>query len=209
MAAKGNASEEKRPKESSENRSKGSLWYDWLSHPLLLLLVGAVISSFLIPDITRRWQDHQKELELKTALVSQITDATTSTLTEAELLATGAETKDQGQLSARVRSVYQDWMIKGAAIRAELEAYFPGTLLSRDWFYYYGLVHDYYLLQQSGIIPVAKSQFWEAIRAYFDYYHIGIDWGAVEKDPLELLPQLRTQMDELIQRILNSNISTY
>jgi hypothetical protein len=36
-----------------------------LSHPMLLLIVGAIISSLIIPYFTRQWQDHQHELELK------------------------------------------------------------------------------------------------------------------------------------------------
>ena len=48
--------------------------YEWLSHPLLLLLVGALVSSYLLPLLTQSWQNHQKELELKSALVSQISE---------------------------------------------------------------------------------------------------------------------------------------
>ncbi|GHO63911.1 hypothetical protein KSC_028030 [Ktedonobacter sp. SOSP1-52] len=212
MADEKKTSEAQRVKEASKNESKGSHWYDWLSHSFLLLVVGAIISSYLIPSLTRGWQDHQKELELKTALVNQITDATTSTLTEAELIGAGAESKDQEKRSDRINSVYRDWMTKGATIRAELEAYFPRTQLSEDWFKYYGLVHDYYLFVQSTTIPVDKNQFWEAIHAYFDYYHIntGIDWRTMSGNSSGLLmQQLRLQMDKQVQHILSLHISTY
>jgi hypothetical protein len=48
-----------------------------LVHPLLLLIVGALLSSWLIPSITQRWQNHQKELEIKTNLASQISESVT------------------------------------------------------------------------------------------------------------------------------------
>jgi hypothetical protein len=46
-----------------------------LSNPMVLLIVGAIISSFIIPYYTRQWQDHQKELELKTNLSDEINKA--------------------------------------------------------------------------------------------------------------------------------------
>lgn len=59
--------------------------YSGLQHPLLLLVVGALISSYIIPLYTKAWQDHQKELELKTDLVSEISDATASILTKTQV----------------------------------------------------------------------------------------------------------------------------
>jgi hypothetical protein len=47
-----------------------------LSNPFLLLIVGAIVSSLVIPSITSKWQDnHQKELEIKTDLVGRISQA--------------------------------------------------------------------------------------------------------------------------------------
>jgi hypothetical protein len=46
-----------------------------VSHPFFLLLVGALISGLLIPYFTRRWQNHQKELEIKTNLVGRISES--------------------------------------------------------------------------------------------------------------------------------------
>ena len=43
-----------------------------LKHPLIVLLVGALISGLLIPAFTRRWQNYQKALEIKTQLVSDL-----------------------------------------------------------------------------------------------------------------------------------------
>lgn len=39
-----------------------------LSNPLLLLVVGGIISGLLIPYITNQWQNHQQQLEIKTGL---------------------------------------------------------------------------------------------------------------------------------------------
>jgi hypothetical protein len=36
-----------------QNGIKGSKWYDWLAHPLVILMVGAIVTSFLFPNLTR------------------------------------------------------------------------------------------------------------------------------------------------------------
>jgi hypothetical protein len=43
-----------------------------MSNPFLLLVAGAIVSSIIIPDFTRRWQDNQKQIELKTNLADEI-----------------------------------------------------------------------------------------------------------------------------------------
>jgi len=46
-----------------------------LAHPLIVLLVGAALTGILVPAFTRRWQNRQKELEIKAALVSDLSEA--------------------------------------------------------------------------------------------------------------------------------------
>jgi len=43
-----------------------------MSHPFLLLVAGTIVSSIIIPDFTRQWQNNQKQLELKTNLADEI-----------------------------------------------------------------------------------------------------------------------------------------
>ena len=40
-----------------------------LGQPMLLLIVGAAVSGWLIPEVTRRWQDQRKAAEIKSDLV--------------------------------------------------------------------------------------------------------------------------------------------
>ena len=48
-----------------------------LSHPFSLLIVGAIISSLIIPYYTKSWQDYQKELEIKSDIASDISKTMT------------------------------------------------------------------------------------------------------------------------------------
>jgi hypothetical protein len=49
----------------------------WVSNPLILLIVGAVSSGILIPSFTRKWQDHQTELNQKIELVDKLSESVT------------------------------------------------------------------------------------------------------------------------------------
>lgn len=57
-----------------------------ISHPSVLLIVGAIISSLVIPYFTRQWQDSQKQLELKTALADDINKAVSGSIVSSGLL---------------------------------------------------------------------------------------------------------------------------
>jgi hypothetical protein len=55
-----------------------SVWFD---RPIVTLLVGAFITVVLVPFAARRWASKQKELEVKTSLVSDIADTTMTFVT--------------------------------------------------------------------------------------------------------------------------------
>jgi hypothetical protein len=55
----------------SEESTKSKIINKSLSHPLLLLIIGAVISSILIPQLTNIWQVNEKELDIKFELAEK------------------------------------------------------------------------------------------------------------------------------------------
>ena len=58
-----------------------------LSSPLLITVVAAVLSGLLLPYIARGWQDHQKALEIKTGLVTQMSESSSGTVATSRFLA--------------------------------------------------------------------------------------------------------------------------
>jgi hypothetical protein len=58
-------------------------------HPLTLLLIGAGLSSLLIPWFTNRWQDHRKKLEIKVDIASKMAQATGPLLANAAISTRG------------------------------------------------------------------------------------------------------------------------
>src|SRR5262245_57180663 len=94
-------------------------YYEALQHPLLLLLVGALISSWIIPSFTRQWQDHQKELELKSDLVGKIGDAVANMVIKAQV-------KKASPSIIPINEFYdtwQNWESASATIASRIRAY--------------------------------------------------------------------------------------
>ena len=122
------------PKKSSGRQSV----VKWLSHPLLILLVGAVVTivgtNYLAPRITREWQKQdrdvemrstlqQKELEIKSELVRNIAESIGAFI--AATLAN--ELVWRGKPEAEYDQMYREWSVNSNGISSQLRVYFPGT----------------------------------------------------------------------------------
>ncbi len=94
-----------------------------LKHPFVLLIVGALISSLIVPYFTHQWQDNQKQLELKTALADDINKAVSdSTVTARE-----------GFQSDSSFTTYKNWIIAKEIIGSKIEAYFSDHKIRMSW----------------------------------------------------------------------------
>lgn len=98
-----------------------------ISHPFLLLIVGAIISSLIIPYFTRQWQDNQKQLELKTALADDINKAVSDSIVSSRLLTTGQIDPQDYSNS------FKNWEISKEIIGSKIEAYFSDNQIRRNW----------------------------------------------------------------------------
>ena len=72
--------------------------------PFLLLITTAPISHYLIPKITRRWQDHQKELELKSGFVSEISESVLGIVLAVQCAESSAASQTQEQYDTAYRN---------------------------------------------------------------------------------------------------------
>jgi hypothetical protein len=111
-----------------------------LGHPLLLLLLGALLTGFLFPAFTRRWQDYQRETQIKEALVGAISEATGPALAWTGLPWHDCRTRS-GVTADACDEIPWDWRIASAKVDAELRAYFGSESdIVADWQAYSGLV---------------------------------------------------------------------
>jgi hypothetical protein len=99
---------------------------DFLSHPLLLLLVGAGVSSYLIPWFTNKWQDHKKEIDLKIDLISKMSDIIALAAGHAHLY------RNTDTMRGDFYKDMLEWLVKANNIRSQLRVYFPDAAILRE-----------------------------------------------------------------------------
>lgn len=93
-----------------------------LGHPLFLLVTGALLSGWLGPRLTQRWQDQRKALEIKADLVERVAQSVTEMFTAVQLVQVGAGSFSQNDFDA----AYQKWQNEKAVLTSLLRAYFRG-----------------------------------------------------------------------------------
>jgi hypothetical protein len=107
----------------------------WLSNPLLVAVVAALLGSLLIPSLTRGWQNHQKALEVQTGLVGEMSQSVASAVANSRFLAAGLiarSTPGQGAQQQAWNQLYRGWTTSAASIGARLQAYL-GPSVASDW----------------------------------------------------------------------------
>jgi hypothetical protein len=130
-----------------------------LSHPLSLLLIGALVSGLLIPFFTNRWQIHQKGLEIRINLVGRISQTVMRMMTMIEsmlviILKVGEERrkllntiredsvasnkgsdleKAGAKFFGELNDEYRKFKVDSAVIGTELESYFPTEKIGEEW----------------------------------------------------------------------------
>jgi hypothetical protein len=156
-----------------------------LSHPFFLLVVGALLTSLLIPSITRSWQDHQRQVELQDELASTITRAATKYIVAVHRAKDDPKYVEKPALEA--------WDVERAVIASRLLAYYPVNTepaTAEEWAYFEDAAAAFY---QFAIGPErARRKSRETIRKQLTYlaepwrpdqprflgdtFHNAVDW---------------------------------
>jgi len=186
-----------------------------LAHPLTLLIVGALISSYLLPFVTQRWENQQQEHALKVGLVSEISQSTTAfamAIQFQEVSSNFRTAEQQDRRQQEYDAAYMDFQIKSAVVRAKLEAYFPDTEIAREWARLSETLELLYAA--SGVDnPEARVRFWRDIRAKLGTTTTPVDWDVLmagqprrsyEESWEVARDVILSRVAELIRRILHS-----
>jgi hypothetical protein len=131
----------------------------FFAHPASLLLIAgaitALLSGLLVPYVTRSWQNHDRELErrgamlheelgVKSHLVNLIGGATANFLGASQLHSYAESARGTG-LSEYDRA-YVRWSISSAEIASQLAAYLPHSSAQRKWTSFSQNMRNTYLL---------------------------------------------------------------
>jgi hypothetical protein len=98
-----------------------------LVFPLVVLVVGALVTGLLIPMLARRRDRHLKALDVKTALVSDISETVLKFVMAIQFAVL------ESQLPKNYAEAYRTWEVETGVLHTKLEAYFPGKGIVQDW----------------------------------------------------------------------------
>jgi hypothetical protein len=105
-----------------------------LSHPLFLALITALV----IPYLTKGWQDHQRELDIKAGLVKQMTEAPARMLGAIRVY----QVRDGG--ASQLDVPFLSWETNSTIIAGQLSTYFPSTAIPAQWDHFSQTVNQFY-----------------------------------------------------------------
>lgn len=96
--------------------------------PIVALIVGIAITSWLIPIFQGQWaaQNHQKELELKSDLADQISKAVAN-------MEVAAQTSTNPLYANHTASAYLDFETSKSIIHSKIQAYYNDSRLTKNW----------------------------------------------------------------------------
>jgi hypothetical protein len=209
---------------SPDGRPKGRReWVQnlFFSREFILLIFGAIITSFLIPYIFQQSQNHQKELEIKANMIKQISESTMNPIALAQIFE-GEKRNDSSIVFSRPSNVTLtnqriEILKTGAVIKSQILSYFPETDIARSWDNITGAVYNFLRLFPEDNIENRRYIIVEAI-----YPNLVIYINKSTVDGLsnrsssnytdayfELQNDIVKQQDKLVRMILNTPISAY
>lgn len=105
--------------------------------PLILIGVGALLTQWLIPNITQKWQNNQKALEIKTDIITELIQLLMTILVNGDDYYKAKE-GDKENVKKTNEKMEKYWLIRKCVIGSKLHAYFPDNKHGK-W-----ELHDYF-----------------------------------------------------------------
>lgn len=128
------------------------------SSPVVVAIVTAALTAIVVPLLTREWQNHEKRLNLKTAIAIDMSRSTANAVGAGRRVGTGvvyAVTADPRVNRAVIQDAYNrgfgQWQVDRGRLSAQLFARFPGDQLVGDWRGYTVAMEQFYRL--GAVIP--------------------------------------------------------
>ena len=163
-----------------------------LAHPMTLLLVTAIVSGLLVPQLTQQWQNHQQELGTRRELAARVARTVGEVFIATQLAQGAAASQSQEEFD----QAYVRWEIESAVLDAELRAFYRADPLHRAWSRCRQLTTAYYA--QSGMTPDRRG-------GYLIQLHDDLDLPAdVDLTKIEVLrSEVLTERDRVVRAVLD------
>ena len=150
---------------------------DILRHPLVILLAGGFLTGWLVPRITRRWQDQRNALEIKADLIERVASAVTE-ISTATLFA--LDPKSQGR--TELAEAYRSWQHDRAVLTHLIKVYFRSKALDNQWLRC-GTLATAYVIQLGILDKKEREGFLEFVERELSL-PVPLDGTELRRDPL-------------------------
>jgi hypothetical protein len=190
----------------------------WLASPLVVTVVAALLGSWLIPQLTREWQNHQESLEIKTSLVSQMSESVSGAVATGRFIASDLVPPKEQQ--REWNAGYRDWSTVSASVGAKLRAY-VGQEIGAGWRRFADDLTNFLLLSSATDAESRRQQV-QALRDDGDLRrHLTLSpagWAALRQAKTsrdfqlvysELARGILERRDELVQQVLDADVSGF
>jgi hypothetical protein len=157
----------------------------------------ALVAALVGPMLARSVQSHEKALEVRTTLATDMSKSFTMAVGAGQRVASGliyGPTGDRHRNAAAVQGAYNaglgQWQVDGGRITAELSARYTGNDIIKKWQRYRLAVTRFYRLsaalpaqQRGSFVGLVKSYFKEmkAVSWAPPAVRQKVDWGALEQ----------------------------
>jgi hypothetical protein len=170
--------------------------WEFLKHPLFLLLVGFALTGVIVPAITRLWQIRQKELEIKIDLVSDVSESVMTFLMAIQFVhLTPRRFPDRAQelseFQQELNKRYIEWEVRRSVIGTKLEAYLPHTSIPKEWTNFSAVMNDFYAqegMSKEGIPTFAIGISGQLSRLLGE--DVGHNWGQLKEAILKMKAEI-------------------
>jgi hypothetical protein len=177
--------------------------WEFLKHPLFLLLVGFALTGVIVPAITRLWQTRQKELEIKIDLVSDVSESVMTFLMAIQFVHVKPRrypdrAKELSEFQQELNKRYFEWEVRRSVIGTKLEAYLPDKTIPAKWTDFDDAMNDFYA--QEGMSKDALQTFAPGVSGKLSRL-LGEDVGHTWSQQREAILKMKA---EIIAKILAS-----
>jgi hypothetical protein len=139
---------------------------------VVVALVTAALTATVVPLLTREWQNHEKRINLKTAIAIDMSRSTANAIGAGRRVGTGvvyAVTADPRVNRAVIQDAYNrglgQWQVDSGRISAQLLARFESPGIVEDWRRFGQIVERFYKL--GAVIPADdRKRFVQSLEQY-------------------------------------------
>jgi hypothetical protein len=196
---------------------------EWLSHPLILLIVGAAITSFLLPQLTASWQVNERELDLKLELADRINTPYIDLQTAlSQILITNQTNQELEKGLEEASNATTVWINTCADIGTTIKLYYPpNSDLPEQTYKLCEDMGEYHILTfavaSEQLFGQSSADFIEDAAGNLTISEIAIDIGELRNSSsedrrgfvLRLTSEMASDASDLTRKIIESDTEIY